>query len=119
MPTPDVQYELFDLTPRVHGRKVTKSTSQAAQLLARTRGTLIAKARQIAIDLAKANGTVHSRAVRAEMERLGHLRNPAIGDFWLGKVFQSPEFAWTGHYFHYRDSSRNIHQRSVKVWKLA
>jgi hypothetical protein len=118
MSSPDTQFELFDLTPRVHGRKVTKTTSQAAKLLNRHRGNLITKARAIAIDLAKANGTVHSREVRAEMDKQGHLTNPALADHWLGVVFRSSVFVWTGQYFSYRDDSRNVHERTVKVWKL-
>jgi hypothetical protein len=112
------QLALFDLTPRAHRAK-TRSTGQATQVLKTYRLKLIARGREIAKAIAKRRGKVHSRQVRQQMEKEGLLVNPLIGDFWLGIVFRSDDFKWTGEYFRYSDSARNIHERTVKVWTLA
>jgi len=48
----------------------------------------------------------------------------SIPEYWLGALFRSPRFAWTGEYFQVpaepSDAIRNIHDRkTVKTWRLA
>lgn len=95
----------------------THSTIEAMTLLRETRAQQIREARIIARDLIRRGGTTHSRAVRAVMAE-GDLLTPEQPEFWLGAVFHSPEFEWTGDWFCYTDSARNVHERTVKVWKL-
>lgn len=112
------QLQLFDLTPRANKSR-TNSTGQAQRVLEAYRSKLIARGREVAIEIAKKRGTVHSRQVRQRLDKEGLLVNPLVGEFWLGMVFRSNDFKWTGDYYHYSDSSRNIHERTVKVWELA
>jgi len=91
-----------------------------------TRRKLIDRAREVAVDLAKANrGKVNVRAVRAVMEEEGLLNNPDIKDYWLGAVFSKHgKFEWQGEYAKpdasfWQDKGKNFHDaRAIKVWVL-
>lgn len=97
----------------------TKSTEEAMGVLNATRPDYIAIGREIAIKLAGMFGEVHSRQVRDVMEKLGYLgKFENEKDFWLGSVFRNEAFEWTGKYHTYSDPERNIHERTVKVWRL-
>ena len=93
----------------------TRSTGDAMKLLERRRATLIKTARRRAAIIAKQHGTVHSRQVREAMrDELD--RDDA--EHWLGAVFRTSEFEWTGDWHTYSDAARNIHERMVKIWRL-
>ena len=96
----------------------TRSTAEAMSLLRATRAERIEHARAWARVLIRRHGRTTSRAVRSEMQREGSL-DPAESDYWLGAVFRTGEFAWTGEYESYGDAARNIHERTIKVWRLA
>lgn len=90
-------------------------------LLQKFRAYLIAKGKREAAILAAAHGSVHSRALRSRLVELGvltpELQN-RVGDYWLGAVFRGHLWEWTGDRFTYSDKERNIHERTVKVWRL-
>jgi hypothetical protein len=96
----------------------THSTNEAMALLKTYRAFLIKRGQWEGAQLAAKDGTVTSRDVRAAMEKAGLLTGD-ISDYWLGAVFHNGPFAWTGGYQAYSDPSRNIHERTVKVWKLS
>lgn len=101
---------------------MTRSTEEAMQVLATTRAFLINKGREVAEELIQRNGSTHSRAVRAALVNRGILTpdiEATMKEFWLGAVFNSKRFTWTGEWFNYSDSARNVHERTVKVWRLA
>jgi hypothetical protein len=83
-----------------------------------TKPRLIETARAIAKELIQKHGMTQIREVYGELCDRG-LMPLESRDFWLGAVFRSPEFAWTGRYYSYSDPGRNIHERTVKVWTLA
>lgn len=95
----------------------TRSTDEAMRLLHRRRRLLIQWAQYLAAKHAKRAGTVHSRDVRTMMAAHGWL-SPDAGEHWLGAVFRSSIWEWTGRYHAYSDHGRNIHERTVKVWRL-
>lgn len=96
----------------------TKSKAEALDVLREYRSALITLARKVAKRIAKENGTVHVRAVRAELAKMNAL-DEDVGDYWLGAVFnKNPDFEWTGEHHTYADEERNVHEKSVKVWKL-
>jgi hypothetical protein len=97
---------------------VTRSKDEAIDLLIRYRRILIAYARHIAIQIARSKGTVHSRLVRAALAEKGLVR-PQLGDCWLGAVFNGGPFVWTGALHEYEDRERNIHKKTVRVWRLS
>lgn len=86
-------------------------------VLKKYRSYLIAMGRFAAGDIALRQGTVHSREVRQTLDDAG-LLDPVCGDFWLGAVFRGSYFEWTGVWHTYTDSGRNIHERTIKVWRL-
>lgn len=95
----------------------TKSTEEAMEVLEVHRGALIARARTEAVLLCQQNGKTHSRAVRAKMAALG-LLDSGGSEFWLGAIFRDGRFEWTGEFFTYSDSARNVHERTIKLWRL-
>jgi len=101
--------------------EATRSTEEGMALLRRHRAELIAAGQQIARFLAEINGTVHSRAVRDEMERRG-LLNGDGSECWLGAVFNGKNsgLEWTGHWYRYtvKNNNRNIHEKHIKIWRL-
>lgn len=105
----------------------TRSTAEAMELLRRTRARLIVEARQIARDLISQRGETHARAVLEEMAKRGMSADlAAVNAYWLGAVFRSREFKWTGRFYEppesevKRDEDHNIHSwRPVRVWTLA
>ena len=109
------QLSLDDLPPpRATG--TTRSTDEAMDLHARKNGDLIAKAREIAKEICLREGTVHSRKVLAVMGARG-LIDPDKGQTWIGAVFRSG-FTWTGEWVTHSNKARNIHERTIKVWRL-
>lgn len=96
----------------------TRSTREAMKRLSTKSPYLISRGRSIAEAQAHRDGSTHSRKVRAEMKEKGLIAEEQ-SEFWIGAIFRSAEFEWTGEYYHYSDSSRNIHERTVKIWKLA
>jgi len=98
---------------------VTRNTEAAMDLLEESRAKLIADARRIAAMLIRKCGYTHSRDVRHEMHRIGLLDGYDGADYWLGCVFRSPEFVFTGDWYTYSDPYRNVHERRVRVWALA
>jgi hypothetical protein len=97
----------------------TQSTKEAMAVLKYRRQTLIRAGRLAAVKIAAKRGRVTSRDVHSSMGAQG-LLDPTISDYWLGAVFnRAPELEWTGEYESYSNESRNIHERTVKVWRLS
>lgn len=97
----------------------TRTTEEAMAVLKQYRAFLIQRGQWEAARIAKATGTVTTRDVRAAIDAAG-LLDPECGDYWLGAVFnRCPLFCWTGQYVSHSDAARNIHERTIKVWKLA
>jgi hypothetical protein len=94
----------------------TQSTTAAMTLLKRYRRFLIDRGRYEAVHIALQNGTVNSREVRAALA--GYLKNQGLHDYWLGAVFYRSIFEWTGRYLTYSSAERNVHERTIKVWRL-
>jgi len=97
----------------------TRSTEEAMGVLEEHRAFLIASGRRIAAMLIEKHGSTHSRAVRAEMQKVGLLAGYTGSDYWLGALFNSSDFEPTGQWYEYSDSTRNIHERRVRTWKLS
>lgn len=97
---------------------ITRSTGEAMDVLTAKHHYLIMMARYVAVVIALARGTVHSRQVRWVLYQLGII----VGDeheFWLGTVFRDPKvFKWTRDWYSHSSTSRNIHERTVKVWEI-
>jgi hypothetical protein len=98
----------------------TRSTEEAMDLLKRFRRYFITLGRHLAVThlVGHAERTVHSRQVRAAMEAGCAFDGYTGNDYWLGAVFNCSVFEWTGEFFVYSDKTRNIHERTVKLWKL-
>jgi hypothetical protein len=96
----------------------TRSTAEAMNTLSAQRHRLITYGRYVATEICKARGSVHSRDVRRALGAMGMLTND-VGDYWLGAVFNRSAFEWTGAQHTYSDGARNIHERTIKVWRLA
>jgi hypothetical protein len=96
----------------------TRSTGEAMDVLGTHRRPLIDYGRYVATEICKARGSVTSRDVRRAMAAMGMLASDA-SEFWLGSMFRSGSFEWTGALHTYSDNDRNIHERTVKVWRLA
>jgi hypothetical protein len=96
----------------------TRSTEEAMGALEERHSATIAIAREIAIELCHKNGSTHSRAVRAEMFKRGIITGKEGPEYWLGAVFKGALFEWTGSFVSYADRERNVHERTLKVWKL-
>jgi len=103
---------------REHAKGPTRSAHEALTILEERRATLIDHARDIAVALCRAHGTVHGRMVRDQMKREGLLQEDAR-EYWLGAVFNDPRFVWTGQFVMVRNEERNLHTRAIKLWKLA
>ena len=75
-----------------------------------------------AVQIAKKNLTVHSREVRAEMERRGIIGPNTGPEHWLGAIFKrlkkDGELRETGQKYKYSSTERGIHEREVKIWAL-
>jgi len=101
----------------------TRSTSEAIRLLEDKRAWLIAMGKRIAIGLCKRDGgSTNSYYLRREMTARGLFDGYDGAFFFLSAVFCDPAlFVWTGEYHSYSDrkGSRNVHERTIKVWHLA
>lgn len=105
--------------PSVMTKPVTRSTEEAMRVLEQAKGPIIIAARRVAQQLAHAHGDVHTRQVRQALIEQGLLtQDLARKDFWMGAVFRGSEWEWTGRWHTYTDAERNIHERTVKVWRL-
>ena len=91
------------------------TAGQAIDLLKERRAILIAKARDIAVGIASANGTVTVEDLR---NALPDLDDGTSSQVWMGPVFASNVFEWTGQWHVTGRAARNIHPKPVKVWKL-
>ncbi len=101
----------------------TKSAGEALSLLESVRAPFIKLGREIAVELARTQGTVHARQVRAVMKDRDLLPPPPIKDYWLGCVFKGSKknpspFEKTGEIFYYTDSETNSHSNRIDVWRL-
>ena len=97
----------------------TQSTGEAMDVLAAKHHYSIMMARYVAVVIALARGTVHSRQVRWVLYQLGIIAGDEH-EFWLGTVFRDLKvFKWTGDWYSHSSASRNIHERTVKVWAIA
>lgn len=97
-------------------RRKTRSTDEAMLVLYRFRMYLVQRGIYEAVRIARQTGTVHSRQVREAVSKV--CRTAGMADYWLGAVFNNHIFEWTGRYHTYADRARNIHERTVKVWRL-
>lgn len=98
----------------------TRSTSEAMARLHESRRRLIDLGRKVAVEIARADGEVHSRLVRQRLVELGEMEREDKGrEFWLGAVFyRAGPFEWTGRLYTYTNHERNIHKSIVKIWRL-
>lgn len=81
-----------------------------------SRKGLIEYARYLARQYLRVHGTIHSRIVRKLCSDAGVLPDN-IDDRWLGAVFHSKLFVYTGKDFQYEDRARNCHVgRTTKIW---
>jgi hypothetical protein len=95
----------------------TRSMEEAMALLNFRCADRIMMGRTTALALCQKNGHVTSLEVTRTMRETG-LVDSADRCHWVGAVFRHSRFAWTGAYQTYSDSQRNVHERTVKVWKL-
>jgi hypothetical protein len=99
--------------------KKTKSTSEAIRLLEGKRAWLIGFGKRIAIELCKRDGSTNSHVLRQTMQARGLFDGYKGGYFWMSAVFcDDGMFTWDGTYFSYRDRENNVHERTIKVWRL-
>lgn len=101
----------------------TQSAGEALSLLESARAPFIKLGREIAVDLARRQGTVHARQVRAVMKDRDLLPPPPIKDYWLGCVFKGSKknpspFEKTGDILHYSDIETNSHSNRIDIWRL-
>lgn len=75
----------------------------------------ITRARRIARQQIRRDGTTWTRKVRREMKQQGLLEK-RIPEYWLGVVFRHRDFKWTGEFHIYGDRKRNIHKGTIKIW---
>lgn len=95
----------------------TQSTEEAMDLLRTYRRGLIAQGRRLARFLIQTEGTTHSRRIYDEMKDCADVSE--VKWHWLGAVFASGEFEWTGKYHYVENKDTNIHGgRSCKIWRL-
>lgn len=99
-----------------------QGTKQALQKLEAKHPLQIEWACHVAVQIAQKNLTVHSRAVREEMERRDLVGPDTGSEFWLGaamnKLARLNILKSTGNKYKYADSSRGIHEREVTIWAL-
>jgi hypothetical protein len=99
-----------------------QGTKQALQKLEAKHPRQIEWACYCAVQIAQKNLTVHSRAVREEMERRELIGADTGAEFWLGaamsKLTKLGILKSTGSKYKYSDSSRGIHEREVTIWAL-
>ena len=99
-----------------------QGTKQALQKLEAKHPKQIDWACHIAVQIAMRNLTVHSRAVREEMERRDLIGPDTGSEFWLGaamnKLARLGVLKSSGSKYKYSDSSRGIHEREVTIWAL-
>ncbi len=83
---------------------------------------LINWACHFAVQIAKANLTVHSREVRAKMADVGLVNDNSGPEHWMGAVFKRLKsdnvLVETSNRYKYTSESRGIHEREVKIWAL-
>lgn len=96
----------------------TRSTDEAMTVLNQYRAYLIQYGRYVATLICKEHGTVHSRQVRQALASQGLITDPQLGEHWLGAVFNNSRFRWTRQFHVYSDPTRNIHERTIKLWCL-
>jgi len=95
----------------------TQTAEEAIALLKRTRDGEIKQARDIADELISVNKSTTVSEVHAEMARRG-LIDPAIPNFWLGAVFRTPKYQFTGEFKSGIPGYGNNHTpHAVKGWK--
>lgn len=102
--------------------KKTRSTTEALSLLESRRAWLVSLARRVAVELCKRDGSSNSHAVLVEMRSRGMLDGYDGKHHWAGAIFAAPEiFVTTGELHKYSDrkGDRNVHERTIMVWKLA
>jgi len=103
----------------------TVTKDEAMELLMAYRRWLIERGREIATEMCLRSGTVTSRDVRAAMnEEVAEAQassGKSIKEHWLGAVFNTPAFEWTGEYRHPGGGGYlpGTHEgQRVKVWRL-
>lgn len=95
------------------------TTAEAMALLKAYRGYCIAWGRRIGWELCQQNIDTTSYEVIEEMEKRKLIPDD-IGRFWVGAVFnKNPDFEFTGEYRSHRRDDRNLHERTVRVWRLS
>lgn len=116
----------IDWTAKLHGpihersHGPTQSKEEALDLLRKYRRELITKGRAIARRICAEEGTVHSRRVFAEMESEINSKGVDVGNYWLGAIFGSTEFQWTGEWYNVpqHTPTNNHGGNGVRIWML-
>lgn len=104
---------------------VTKTTEEAIALLEeaiallnRTRPDYIRMGRRVADELILLFGETNTNQVRDTMQARG-LIDDDVPLYWLGAVFRSPKYRFTGKYFVGNPSAATHSAHPVKVWTFA
>ena len=100
-----------------------RNEEEAIDMLAETRRRLIRDGYEVAVELARIQGAVHSQMVLSEMELRGLFResDEALPRNWTANVFKGKEFKDTWEpcgYVKIGDASRNTHAAVRRLWKL-
>lgn len=98
------------------------ATNESLAKLEKQYPDLINWACYYAVQIAKANLTVHSREVRAKMADVGLVSDDSGPEHWMGAVFKRLKredvLVETNNRYKYTSESRGIHEREVKIWAL-
>jgi hypothetical protein len=106
---------LFTGAPSGRLQKKRPTAGQALEFLRKYRADKIANARFVAAKMAVLNGVVTVADLR---EAIPGLKATGGSQVWLGAVFASPEFEWTGRWVMAGSAARNIHPKPIKVWRM-
>jgi hypothetical protein len=75
----------------------TPTTEDAMALLEEYRAGQLADARDVACELIEHFGHTSARQVQ-EVMAARDLIDASLGNFWVGAIFRTPQFAWTGQW---------------------
>jgi len=101
---------------------VRNGTEQAMERLNLSHAERIAWGEYLAVKIAKANLTVHSRMLRDALVKEGIIPDPNPDkEFWLGAVFNNLKAKGVlekNGTAKYGDAKRNVHERTIATWQL-
>jgi len=101
-------------SPRLHEKK--RATKEAMDLLHEHKEQYIALARDIADELIAKNGSTSTREVYSVMVARNVAPPQGEATHWLGAVFRTGRYRWTGRWDESYVSSSTHASRPVKIW---